>query len=646
MTLSREMTFKAGDVLNEKWIILEFIGKGGMGEVYRAHQVRLKRDAAIKVVLREWLEAIDEGDEEAGNLVHRFRREVQAMAHIRHPNVLQIYDHDSITVDKSNEAAPIEYFAMEYIPGGSMRETMSEQGFYPEEDSVKSWIKTYFMPALAGVKALHEIGIVHRDLKPENILIDNGIPKITDFGLASSSRLKPITQSMDIKGSPQYMSPEHFFDFKRADQRADIYSLGKILFEVIDGKITSKTIPFKNAKLAKTETPFFQELDKIIRKATAENKEERIASVGELSSQLEKAVQEVQKPKTQATEAKPLSFFSRPKWIWSGVAVAVLSVLLMSVWHLMGEPGLILIKEGINERITGKTEIIEDTFFAEYSGKQYLISGGKFVVPGFAAGDGTRAVEVDPFYMDAFFVTNQQFVDFLNQNLFRISIEKDVVKGDGANWLILGEVLAGYEPIVYRNEKFRISDPVYASRPVLRITGYGALAFATFFGRRLPTEVELFYAMVKGRGNSQLETGESFDRSAEMGMMEHSNKKMDHRPTGEKTSPAPFRDGNASDEPNLPILSFPAAAYAPNKLGIRGLKEGIGEWVLKSLIDTSHDQTKINLYAVVGGVEGAPEEGSLLPEVVSRLPWEGFEEIGFRTAKDATYEDSVKKTRK
>ena len=225
-------TLNVGDVLNTKWVILEFIDKGGMGEVYRAHQTNLNRDVAIKVISREWLESIDESDEEAETLVQRFRREVQSMAQISHPNVLQVYDYDSITIKKCNVDTPVEYIAMEYIPGGSLRATMSEEGFFPEEAPIRSWIKSYFMPVLAGVKALHDIGIVHRDLKPENILMDHDTPKICDFGLVRSSRLKPVTQSMDIKGSPHYMSPEHFFDFKRADQKADVYSLGKILFEV------------------------------------------------------------------------------------------------------------------------------------------------------------------------------------------------------------------------------------------------------------------------------------------------------------------------------------------------------------------------------------------------------------------------------
>jgi len=82
MTTTCKITLKVGDVLNNKWVILNFIGKGGMGEVYRAHQSNLNRDVAIKVVSREWLESIDEGDEEAETLVQRFRREVQAMAHL------------------------------------------------------------------------------------------------------------------------------------------------------------------------------------------------------------------------------------------------------------------------------------------------------------------------------------------------------------------------------------------------------------------------------------------------------------------------------------------------------------------------------------------------------------------------------------
>ena len=616
---SCKITFNVGDVLNDKWVILEFIGKGGMGEVYRAHQTRLNRDVAIKVVSLECLASIDEGDEEAETLANRFRKEVQTMAQISHPNILQIFDHDFITVEKCNGDAPIEYIAMEYIPGGSLRATMSEEGFSPEEDAVKSWIKRYFMPVLAGVKALHDIGIVHRDLKPENILMDKDTPKIADFGLARSSRLKPVTQSVDIKGSPNYMSPEHFLDFKRADQRADVYSLGKILFEVVDGKIKSGTMPFKSAKLAETDSPFFQKLDIIIQRATAENRDERTESVQELRSQLEQAVDapEIQKTTGNATKAKPALLYSRPKWIWMGVSVAVLSVLLMTIWHLMGEPGLNSTKSVISTNsgkheiktkpghtvVTGTADKTDDAFFSEHLGKQRFISGGGVVLPPIADGNDKRTINVEPFYMDEFFVTNQQFVDFLNHNLSEISIEQGVVKGNGANWLLLGEVLAGYEPIVYRNEEFHISDPAHASSPVFRVTGYGASAFASFYGRRLPTETELLYTMIKGAISPQSGAGEA--------------------------SPSE--------------LILPSASYNPNTLGLRGLNQGVGEWTLKGLIDPAKDQATVNPYVVIGGLEGAPEEEGPLPGTISRFPWEGCEHISFRTVKSASNSDPLEK---
>jgi serine/threonine-protein kinase len=130
----------------------------------------------------------------------------------------------------------------------------------------------------------------------------------------------------------------------------------------------------------------------------------------------------------------------------------------------------------------------------------------------------TVAVQVSPFYMDEFLVTNQQYVDFLNYNLSRISLENGVVKGDGANWFMLGEVYQGYEPIVYRNEKFHVDDPSYTSSPVLRVTGYGASAFARFFGRRLPTEMELLYAMVKGGKTPQPSLEKTLHESSHMNM--------------------------------------------------------------------------------------------------------------------------------
>jgi len=340
---------KIGDVLNNKWVILSFIDKGGMGEVYRAHQTNLNRDVAIKVVSREWLESFDEGSGETETMVQRFRREVQAMAQIRHPNVLQVFDYDSVIVKKGDQDVSIEYIAMEYIPGGSLWFTMSEDGFYPDETVVSTWIRRYFMPVLAGVKALHDNGIVHRDLKPENIFMDQETPKIADFGLARSCSLKPVTQSIDVKGSPPYMSPEHYFDFKRADQRADIYSLGKILFEAVDGKIKPGTIPFRSAQLAHPEPPFFHELDQIIQAATAEGRDERTKSVQDLIDQLERVIHASEMRNKVEISPRPhgASRFHGSKWVWGILFIVAMSVLLITVGHFTGDHGFDLLKSNI-----------------------------------------------------------------------------------------------------------------------------------------------------------------------------------------------------------------------------------------------------------------------------------------------------------
>jgi len=277
---------KIGTILDGKWAILEFIAKGGMGEVYRAHQLNLKRDVAVKVISQEWLESLDADAEEINNAFERFIAEVQTMAQIRHANILQIYDFGSASIQKEGEEIAVEYIVMEYIPGKTLRHTMSEEGFYPDEDDTKNWISDYFMPVLDGVQAMHKLGIVHRDLKPENVLMDEDTPKIADFGLARSSRMTPITRSIDVKGSPAYMSPEHFFDFSKADQQADVYSLGKILYEAVMGKITTERLPFKQVSLPDPVTPYLRELDRIIRAATAEDKEDRLASVEQLRNDL------------------------------------------------------------------------------------------------------------------------------------------------------------------------------------------------------------------------------------------------------------------------------------------------------------------------------------------------------------------------
>jgi serine/threonine protein kinase len=623
MSAGQGKIFSPGTTIQDKWVILEFIDKGAFGEVYRAHQLNLQRDVAIKVVSQEWLKSTLEDEEEIDIALQRFRREVQAMARVRHPNVLQVFDNGSIEISKNGNRHLVEYIVMEYIPGETLRYTMSEEGFYPEQNLVKEWLEDYFFPVLEGVRAIHALDMVHRDLKPENVLMDGKTPKIADFGLARSHRLKPVTRSMEIKGTAHYMSPEHFFDFRKVDCRADIYSLGKILYEAIDGKITEKTLPFKAASLANSETSFFQKLDEIIRNATAENKEERLDSVQKLKEKLQAAVESLKTEQAVGERQQPkrFSFINRPLWIWSGIALAVVSVAAMTFWHIYAKP------EKLNSGIktpppiasnlpaseqpeisaktpTAKTAPVQ-TILTEDGATLHFIAGGEVSLPESLTHGSATVKKVDSFYMDEAPVTNHQFVHFLNQNLSTLTVEKDVVRQGDQIWLLIGEIFEDYAPIVFRNGIFNVSQASYASFPVLRVTGYGAAAYVRFYGRRLPTTGEWDYAL--GANKKPEQTQQPAMGTADSTEMEkmHSAMMQGEGEKGKTVQPKPID------------RLFSVSNYPANEHGLRNMGNGFNEW---SLYRRSSDSKKSSYV--------------LMPEGVPRKPWEAFEKAGFRTARN------------
>lgn len=205
------------------------------------------------------------------------------------------------------------------------------------------------------------------------------------------------------------------------------------------------------------------------------------------------------------------------------------------------------------------------------------------------AGDLTRAqtsgsAEVRGFYMDETQVTNHQYVEFLNRVLSRIQIENGVVKGDeGQIWLLLGEVEDGYEPIVVENGRFVVNGPQHAACAVLRVTAYGASAYADFYGKRLPTEKEWFYAARTGESPPQ----------------------------------------------QLPIPS-PVVLYKPNDYGIRGLNSNIGEWGTRNGKGPA-GKANGKEYVVMKGGSGNSAHSKNGETAIRRYPWEAFADVGFRT---------------
>lgn len=195
----------------------QVLGRGGMGVVYRARQLALDRDVALKMLLS--------GGYAVPQELRRFQREAQAVAALRHPNIVQIYD------VAETEGQP--YYTMEYVDGGSLAERLSGIP-KPARDAAETVVTL-----AKAVQFAHDHGIIHRDLKPANVLLTlDGTPKITDFGLARRTELDAeLTLSGARIGTPSYMAPEQAAGkSSTVGPAADIYSLGAILYEILTGR--------------------------------------------------------------------------------------------------------------------------------------------------------------------------------------------------------------------------------------------------------------------------------------------------------------------------------------------------------------------------------------------------------------------------
>ncbi len=627
MTENTQHSLTIGQVIHGKWIVLEFIAKGGMGEVYRAHQMQLKRDVAIKVISKEWLADIDDNPTERETGLQRFRNEVQAMARMHHPNVLQIYDYGSIGTESDGATKTLEYIAMEYVPGGTLRDTMSEEGLDGEEGEIVQWIETYFFPVLDGVQAIHDLKMVHRDLKPGNVLMDGETPKIADFGLAHSYDWRPVTQSIDVKGTPAYMSPEHFFDFAKADRRSDIYSLGKILYEVVTGRMSPKTKPISQVFLEKTDTPFSRSLDAVIRKATIEAKEDRFDSIDALREALQAGIDTLrgQIPQKGVGKDRKTSIWYRPVFIWSGIALAVISMATIGIWHLWQNNGVGLVEKKKTVAVGTQKSVLHSGAASEKKGfekspetllgkdgiRMRLVKAGDDSIAGQNKEIGDPA-SIASFYIDETSVTNYHFVEFLNAVKERLTITDGLVKENDRILFYIGSGKAAYEQIIFEHERFHVKDAAAAGAGVVRVTWYGAKAYTEHYGKRLPTAAEWRYA--ETNGFIKTDSGEA----PSLQMDDQSDLQAMH---------ATHMGGQPKNDPAATHAEMTENKESKPKSGARTT----GEWAGAS--EPIGGQAGAINAGYRSLVVGKGEESASEAEDF-RYPWEGFPGVGFRCAKD------------
>ncbi len=224
-----------GSIFAERYEILEELGKGGMGEVYKVRDKKLDEEMALKVLKPEIAANKD--------MIERFKNELKFARKIAHRNVCKMYD--------LNEEEETPYITMEYVKGEDLKSFIRKKERLKEEEVIAR-----AKQVCEGLVEAHRLGVIHRDLKPQNIMIDkDGETKVMDFGIARSVEAPGVTQSGVMIGTPDYMSPEQA-EGEEADQRSDIYALGVILYEMVTGSVPFKgDTAFSVALKHKTKLP-------------------------------------------------------------------------------------------------------------------------------------------------------------------------------------------------------------------------------------------------------------------------------------------------------------------------------------------------------------------------------------------------------
>jgi eukaryotic-like serine/threonine-protein kinase len=275
------MSFQIGDVVDGKYKILERLGAGGMGEVYKSEHVFLRAIRVVKVIRPQISESADAHE--------RFLREAQLATKVQHPNVATLHDFSALP-DGSH------YMVWEYIEGENLAQVMRRRGTLPVDEAINLTVQ-----ALAGLDAIHRAGIIHRDISPENLMITpSGTVKIIDLGVAKAEQGDhSVTQTGMFVGKLRYASSEQLGFLpkgEKLDSRADLYSLGVVLFEMLAGRppfeATSPHQYFIQHSGGTNVQPIDltvlpNEMRPVMAKALASDRSQRFANASEFSTALQ-----------------------------------------------------------------------------------------------------------------------------------------------------------------------------------------------------------------------------------------------------------------------------------------------------------------------------------------------------------------------
>jgi serine/threonine protein kinase/TolB-like protein len=449
--------------------ITEKIGAGGMGEVYLADDTKLNRKVALKFLLPQYT-----SDEE---IKARFVREAQAAAALAHPNI--------ITIHEVSEFQGRPFIAMEYVEGTSLREVIDEK-------------KSSFMEIIdlamqmgEGLGRAHEAGIIHRDIKPQNILMGkDGRPKITDFGLAKVKDSPELTRAGTTFGTIAYMSPEQARGLE-VDRRADIFSFGVVLYELVTGRrpfhgdneasIINAIVNQMPEPLARFKAGVPDGLEAIVEKALAKDRDERYQHVDDIVADLRRERKRIELTETTQMLETTVRPSGRRKFLPIAIPVGVVAIAAAIIFILepfrleMGPQEQAVAEENTlaimcfnnladSEDEARLGEIIADLLITDLSGSQYL---------------------------DV--ISSQRLYDILEilgrEDTRKIdrSVATQVATRAGAKWMLMGSILQTEPQIILTLQLVEVeSGKVLASRRVTGEQGERATGLPLSMTRLLP----------------------------------------------------------------------------------------------------------------------------------------------------------------
>jgi len=335
-----------GSTFAGRYQIIEELGKGGMGKVYKVLDTKIKEKIALKLIKPEI--AKDK------KTIERFSNELRLARKIRHKNICQMFD--------LGEEQGTHFITMEFVPGQDLKGLIRQSGQLAIGTTIN-----IAKQICNGLTEAHKSGVIHRDLKPSNIMIDKeGNVRIMDFGIARSLEAKGITGVGVMIGTPEYMSPEQV-EGKDVDQRSDIYSLGIILYEMVTGRVPfegdtpftigvkHKSEPPRNPKEINSQIP--DDLNNMILKCLGKEKKQRYQSAGEAHAELEnieKGIPTTEKvtPKRKPLTSKEITIKFNPKKFFIPAFVFIVFLTVVGYFLFRSGPKLVGIKIGRTQQIT------------------------------------------------------------------------------------------------------------------------------------------------------------------------------------------------------------------------------------------------------------------------------------------------------